>query len=181
MAVLQQEVVLIGLKDLEFKVGTTLTKIRGALELSIDMAGDNQLIKGDDGVIAYAAQKTYAKVSIKQAVMSLTALAALTGNTVTETGTSPNTVDTFSVTSGMVPSGTLTGQVKFVKSITGVAGTLPGDAHIVIPVFTIDPNSLKIGVKIGNENSVDFSGVAIPDTNGVIYQIVFHETATNIT
>ncbi|MGC9001250.1 hypothetical protein [Caldisericum sp.] len=181
MAILQQEVVLIGLKDLEFKVGTTLTKIRGAMELSIDVAGDNQLIRGDDGVIAYAAQKTYAKVSVKQAVMSLTALAALTGNTVTETGTTPNTVDTFSFTAGAVPSGTLTGQVKFVKSITGVSGTLPADAHIVIPIFTIDPSSLKIGVKIGTENSVDFAGVAIPDANGIIYQIVFHETETAIT
>jgi hypothetical protein len=178
---LQQEVVLIGLKDLEFKVGSTLTKIRGALELTIDVAGDNQLVRGDDSVIAYAAQKTYAKITVKQAVVSLKALAALTGDTVTETGTSPNTVDTYAVLAGAVPSGTLTGQVKFVKNITGASGTLPGDAHIIIPVFTIDPNSLKIGVKIGTENSIDFAGVAIPDANGIIYQIVFHETATAIT
>ncbi|NLH60636.1 MAG: hypothetical protein GX452_04455 [Ignavibacteriales bacterium] len=179
--VLQHEVVLIGLKDLEFKVGSTLTKIRGIMELSIDMQGKDQLFEGDDGVISYAAQKTHAKVSVKQAVMSLISKAALMGDTAVESGTTPNVVYTLEVKEGMVPTGILTGQVRYVKGITGITGTLPADAHFVLPVFTVDPSSVKDGVKLGEKNTVEFAGTAIPDSNGVIYKILFHETATPIT
>jgi len=60
--VLQHDVVLIGLKEIKFKVGEVLTPIKGAMELTIDLQGQTQLVEGDDGVIAYAAEKTYAKL-----------------------------------------------------------------------------------------------------------------------
>jgi len=179
--VLQHEVVLVGLKDLEFKVGDTLTKIRGIMELSVDMQGDDQLVKGDDGVIAYAGEKTHAKVSVKQAVMSLTSRAALLGDTATESGATPDVIYTYEAKEGLLPEGVLTGLVKYVKGITGATGTLPADTHFIFPQFTIDPNSVKNGLKIGDKNTVEFSGTAIPDSDGVIYKILFHETYTAIT
>jgi len=179
--VLSHEVVLIGLKDLEFKVGATLTKIKGAVALSIDTVGKDQLVEGDDGIIAYAAQKMHAKVSVTQAIMSLTSKAALQGDTVTESGTTPNVIATFEVKEGMIPTGTLTGQVKYIKGATGFTGTLPADAHLVMPAFTLDPNSMKDGFKLGEKNTIDFAGTVIPDSSGIIYKILFHETATPIT
>lgn len=179
--VLMHEVVLVGLRDLEFKVGATLTKIGKAMELSIDGLGDDQLSKGDDRVVAYGAQKTHAKVSIKTASLSLNAKAALTGDTVVESGTTPNVVATYQFKAGAVPTGTLTGQVAYVQGVTGLTGTLPKDAHFVFTNFTIDPNSFKIGLKIGDKNTVDFSGTVIPDASDVIFQILLHETATTIT
>ena len=179
--VLQHQVVLIGLKDLEFKVGATLTPIKGAMELTIDLQGDDQLVKGDDSVVCYAAQQTHAKVTVKQAILDINASAALLGHTAVESGTTPNVIYTYEAKAGLVPEGTLTGLVKYVKGVTGVTGTLPADAHFVLPKFTVDPNSVKDDLKIGDKNTVEFSGVAIPDSSGVIYKILFHETYTAIT
>ena len=179
--VLAHQVVLVGLYDLEFKVSTTLTPIEGAMELTIDLQGDEQLVKGDDGVIAYAAQQTHAKVTVKQAVLDLAARAALLGHTATESGTTPEVTYTYEAKAGAIPEGALTGQVQYIKGITGVSGTVPKDAHFSIPLFTVDPNSVKDSLKIGEKNTVEFSGTAIPDSSDVIYKIIFHETYTAIT
>lgn len=178
--VLMHSVVLIGLTDLEFKVGATLTKIKGAMELNIDGVGDTQLPKGDDRVLAQSAQKTNAKVTIKSAVLSLAARAALFGDTVAESGVTPNIIVTYEFKAGAIPEGILSGQVKYLKDITGETGTLPNDAHFIIPKFMVDPNSLKDGVKMGDKPTYDLSGTAIPDASDVIYRILLHETATPI-
>ena len=179
--VLAHQVVLVGLRDLEFKVtGGTLTDIKGAMELTIDLQGDEQLVKGDDSVVAYAAQQTHAKVTVKAAVLDLAARAALLGHTATESGATPEVIYTYEAKTGAIPEGTLTGQVQYVKGVTGITGTVPKDAHFVLPKFTVDPNSVKDSLKIGDKNTVEFSGTAIP-SSGVIYSIIFHQTATVIT
>ena len=179
--VLAHQVVLVGLYDLEFKVSSTLTPIEGAMELTIDLQGDDQLVKGDDSVVCYAAQQTHAKVTVKQAILDLKARAALLGHTATESGATPNVVYTYEAKTGAIPEGTLTGLVKYVKGVTGITGTVPADAHFVLAKFTVDPNSVKDGLKIGDKNTVEFSGTAIPNSSGVIYSIIFHETYTAIT
>ena len=179
--VLAHQVVLVGLRDLEFKVSSTLTPIEGAMELTIDLQGDDQLVKGDDSVVCYSAQQTHAKVTVKQAILDIKARAALLGHTATEAGASPNVVYTYEAKEGLIPSGTLTGQVAYVKGVTGISGTVPADAHFVIHRFTVDPNSVKDSLKIGEKNTVEFSGTAIPNSSGVIYTILFHEKATAIT
>lgn len=179
--VLQHDVVLIGLKEIKFKVGAVLTPIKGAMELTIDLQGQTQLVEGDDGVIAYAAEKTYAKITVTEAILSVDARAALLGDTATESGTTPNTILTYEIKSGLVPSGTLTGKVSYVKNITGATATLPKDAHFVIPSFTVDPSTVSESTKINEKGTYKFSGVAIPDSSGVIYKILLHETDTDIT
>lgn len=179
--VLMHDVVLVGLNDLQFKVGATLTDIKGAMELTIDMQGQSQLIEGDDGVIAYASQKTYAKITIAEAILSIPARAALFGDTAAESGVTPNTVYTYEIKAGLMPSGLLTGKVKYVKSITGATGTLPADCHFIIPVFTVDPSTFSESVKINDKATYKFSGIAIPDSSKIIYKIVAHETDTAIT
>ena len=151
------------------------------MELTIDLQGDDQLVKGDDSVVCYSAQQTHAKVTVKQAILDIKARAALLGHTATESGATPEVVYTYEAKTGLVPEGTLTGLVKHVKGVTGVTGTVPADAHFVLSKFTVDPNSVKDGLKIGEKNTVEFSGTAIPDSDGVIYSIIFHETATAIT
>ena len=178
--VLAHQVVLVGLKDLEFKVGATLTPIKGAMELTIDLQGDDQLVKGDDSVVCYSAQQTHAKVTVKQAILDIEARAALLGHTATEAGETPNAIYTYEAKAGLVPEGVLTGLVKYVKRVTGVTETLPADAHFVLPKFTVDPNSVKDSLKIGDKNTVEFSGTAIPNSSGVIYTILFHEKSTAI-
>jgi len=180
--VLAHQVVLVGLRDLEFKAtGGTLTDIAGAMELTIDLQGDDQLVKGDDSVVVYAAQQTHAKVTVKQAILDIKARAALLGHTAAETGTTPEVTYTYEAKSGAIPEGALTGSVSYVKGISGVSGTVPADAHFVIHRFTVDPNSVKDSLKIGEKNTVEFSGTAIPNSSGVIYTILFHEKATAIT
>lgn len=179
--VLNHDVVIIGIKDLKFKVGATVTDIMGAKSLTIDLKGATQKPEGDDSTIAYAAQKRDAEVTVTQAVLSLTAKAALLGDTVVETGVTPNVIATLDVHEGLCPSGILTGQGTLIKNPTGATGTKPADVHFVIPVFTCDPNKVKEDFKIGDAIVVDFGGVAIPDASGHIYSILEHETLTAIT
>jgi hypothetical protein len=112
----------------------------------------------------------------------MNAKAALLGDTVVETGVTPNVIATLDVHEGLCPSGILTGQGTLTKAPTGgLAGTTPKDIHFVIPVFTCDPNKVKDDFKIGDAMTIDFGGIAIPDASGHIYSILEHETAVAIT
>jgi hypothetical protein len=177
---LAKQIVIVGITDAKFKIGANLTDIGGIEELDLDFEGEDQLVKGDDGVIAYISSKTNAKVTVKSAILDLKAIAALTGDTITDTGTSPNQISTLDLKAGVTQIGTLEGQATIVQGLQGVTDTTPGDVHFKIPVFRMTANTLKLSAKIGNALSFDFAGVAIPDSTGKIASIILNETKTTI-
>jgi len=178
---LAKQVAIVGITDAKFKIGANLTDIGGIEEIDIDFDGDEQLVKGDDGVIAYVSNKTHAKVTVKSAILDVKAIAALTGDVVTDTGTTPNQISTLAMKSGVTQIGTLEGQATIIQGLQGATDTTPADVHFKIPVFRMTANSLKLSSKIGNASGFDFAGVAIPDSSGIILSIVLNETKTAIT
>jgi len=177
---LSTQIAMVGITDAKFKVGSTLTDIGGIEELDIDFEGIEQLVQGDDGVIAYIAAKTAAKVTAKSAILDVTAISALTGDTLSTSGTSPNQIATLAIKTGTPPSGTLEGQATIIQGLQGASSTTPADVHFKIAVFRINPATLKLSMKIGTASGFDFSGVAIPDSTGAIVTITLNETKTSI-
>jgi len=175
---LQHQIAIIGIEDAAFTPdGGTATDIKKIEELTVDSEFAEYKIPGDNSIEIRKLMTGEATIKLKAASLDLDAIAALTGGTVEETGTSPNTVATLKLTRKLMPKGILEGQGILVG--LGGADTEPADVHFKIYNFSID--SLPLSMVNESVAEMDLSGKAYPDTTaGATIEITFNETKTAI-
>ena len=169
---------LMGIKDAKFTPsGGTLTDIYAIGDLKISGEFTEKDVRGDNKVIGYFSKLDTASVDISQASIDLDAIGALTGNTPTDTGTTPSQISTLDLIAGPMPYGVLEGQGTLIDQ--NGSGDAVADVHFKIMKFKI--NKLDIDAKSEDVAVVSFSGKAIPDaTSNLIVRLVYNETETAI-
>lgn len=170
---LGQQIVIKGITDLKFTPeGGTAVDLFGAQSLKIDGEFDEQAVKGDDTILDYFSSLESNAVDIAEAVIDLSAFAALTGNSVVD-NTSSLTLD---VLANEMPYGKLEGQATKISTHNGDKA---GDIHFVI--YKIKVNKFDTELKVGDTSVVNISAKAIPETDKKLFSIVVNQTATDIT
>ena len=176
---LQHQIAIIGIEDAKFTPdGGTATDIDKIEELNVDGDFADFVVPGDNSIEIRELMTGKATVKLKATSLDLDALAAFIGETVEETGTSPDTIATLKIGRKLMPKGILEGQGILI-ALKGTE-TEPADVHFKIYNFSIDalplPPMLTEAV-----SEADFSGKAYPDaTAGATIEITFNETKTAI-
>lgn len=147
---------LLGIDSCSFTpAGGSPVPIMGIGDMTLDFQGKDVVVEGDGGVLSYLSKMTHMNATFNEAVLSLTALAALTGNTA---------ANPLVVEDAICPVGMLTGIGQLANSPdAGIGGlTTPATVTFLIAAFRLTPGSLKINATMKNAASVDFAGVCVP-------------------
>lgn len=160
-----------GLRDVQITPsGGSLTNLPVARTLSFTATFSSDTLRGDDSVAAVVSFVDHLEWSIESGGIPLDALAGMVGNAVATTGTSPNEVETLTLSAG--------DNLPYFQIEGRSLGDTTDDAHVVI--FKAKITSLE-----GSFGDQEFfittcSGIAIDDgTNGII-DIIRNETAAAI-
>ena len=124
-------------------------------------------LDADDTTVASVTFLKNVSWELEQGGIDLTAYAALTGRTVTQTGTTPNQVATMKGKGGDA--------YPYFK-LYGRAITDAGDIHMKFMRAKV--NEMEGEFKNGEFFVRKCTGIAIADSNGDIFEIVRNETAT---
>ncbi|NLH62462.1 MAG: hypothetical protein GX452_13770 [Ignavibacteriales bacterium] len=166
---------LMGLSDLSFTPdGGSAVDIFGARKMSIEFDGVAKPAEGDDKTLAYNSAFKGAKVSFEAMAVDLEALSALTGQTIVDSGSTPNQTSTLSIKAAPAPFGVLKGTGVIIQG----AGTLPAEVEFEIEVFTVIAGELKISGGFEEMWLISAGGYAVPNSSDVIVKITFKETAS---
>lgn len=174
---LTHKIELMGIRKASFTPGGgTETQFLGIRKVSIDFDGIIKQAEGDDRILAVFAFQKGAKVSTEYAAVDLDTLKVITGGTLTDSGTTPNQTTTLSIKSGASPVGSFVIYGQITRGLG--TGDIPQQVKIIMPKFTIDSSSIKLGGNFEDIWTLSFGGVAIPNDTGEFMSIEFIETAT---
>ena len=179
MPTLGHSIELMGIADLKFTPnGGSSKDIYGVRKLTIDIDGVAKPAEGDDKMLAYNSAIKGGKVAFESMGISLDALGALTGQTVADTGSTPNQIATLNIKTGASPYGVLEGQGTLIQ---GPVATVPADVHFKIPKFQVIASDIKISMGFEDMAVISGGGYALPDASNISVTLVFNETAVPIT
>lgn len=155
-AVISNNIDLLGIDSCTF-AGVTLM---GIGDMTLEWQGKDVLVEGDGGVLSYLSKTTHMNATLNEATLSLTALAALTGATLT--GGALVFKDTVCPVGALVGTGHLlsapdAGQASGLDTIAA-----PVSVTFTIGAFRLTPTSLKINATMKNAASVDLAGTCTP-------------------
>lgn len=150
----------------------TAVDIPGVRTIEWSEEADSETWEGDNQVIAVANGALSVTGSIAMGKLSLTAVAALRGGTVTTTGTTPNVVSKYDVPiSSDIVYFALKGQTPSYDQ----GGSA---SRVTIHKAAVNSSSQSYSQNEWNEPSFDFT--AIPNTSGKIVTYEQYETSTAI-
>lgn len=149
----------------------------GAMKIQVSPKADTKQLRGDSMLIDVYTKIIEVELDVECSLFNLDALPILMGGTVSDSGTTPNQITKFSLTSANATPGyfKIEGQWTYVN--IGV-----GDAHIVLYKCKItDAPSFEISDASGNFGTLKFKAVALPTIfNGNWHDITINETKTAI-
>lgn len=159
--------------------GGSSQDIEGVAEVKVSADVVTAEAKGDATVKSYYSKTNKAKLEFKHAVLSLDALSAILGESVTDSGETPSQTATLSISSTSHPYFKFEGRTTDVIDQTG-SGEDVADVHVVIYKCKVD--NWNVELKDEDYWQVSFTATAIPDSsnNNKIMDIVEYETTTDI-
>lgn len=164
---------LMGLSDLSFTpTGGSPVDIYGARKMTIEFDGVAKAAEGDDKTLAYNSALKGANISFEAMSIDLGALAALTGHTVVDAGSTPNQTATLEIKTSKAPVGKLIGKGNIIQG----SGSLPKTVEFEIPNFAVVAGDLKINLAFEDLATVSGGGYAVPDSSDIVVKITFKET-----
>lgn len=178
---LTKETKVLGINDAKMSKLTADDEITLTYEASIDVPGITQLevspnfiekeLRGDEKVIDTYTKLDYIEWKFENAKISLDALAILLGGTVTTSGTTPNQVQTYTLTGNDIPA--------YFKLEAKADYTDAGDVHIVL--YKCKANKVSYTLKGEEYATVSASGRAIATVkDDKVKDVVINETAVDI-
>jgi len=175
--------VLLGLDDSKISALTADTSSALTYAASIDVPGIQNIslqsnyqqksLYADEKVRDYYAQFDSVSWVINNAQVSLNVLTILEGGSITSSGTSPNQVNTYTLSNSSIPQYfKLEGKVNYSSSTVG-------DFHMVL--YKCKVGKLQVLYKCQNYAVVSATGLAIATVNnGKIRDDIINQTAVNI-
>jgi len=159
--------------------GSEWLDILGIRDIKVDYDVATAERKGDEKTIAFSSNIMAADVTLDDvAFADLSTLAALLGQSISTSGTTPDQISSLKITAGELPYFKLECKSKSVE-MKGT-GDAVNDVHLVI--YKLKISDISKQVKMGDYWSVSLKCKAIPDpdNNNAIAEIKAYETATNI-
>lgn len=179
---LQHDIFITGIEDAKIYINSTWYDVYGIQSIGFDPDILNSEVKGDLTTLdSYSKLQGTATLTFKSATCNFDLLAKLTGNNITETGTTPNIVATLDgMTNVNFPYFKFECDTKQIKT-RGQVGTLPADMHLILYVCQLQ----KFPFNISGENPEyvvsDWSAKVITDTtNNKLFTYELRETAKTI-
>lgn len=160
-----------GLRDIKIKRGSTIVDLPVARRLTFKPKMSNAVLEGDDIVAAAVSKVEGYDLTLEAGGISLEAYAALTGVSVTTTGSSPNRVKTYTFTS--------TDNLPYVEIIGQSIGVGDDGIKVRFPYCKIKDIQGSLGNKEFLITSCQLDAIADPNT-GKFIEIIQEETATSI-
>jgi hypothetical protein len=157
-------------------LGATSTDVPNARDMSFSEAEDFEELRGDDKSIAYRGKGAHVEWSMEHGGISLAAYKAMAGGTITTSGTTPDTVTTFSKK--------VTDARPYFQAEGQSINDNGGDWHVVLYKCRVTGN-LTGDQADGSFWLTGADGVALPANltgkEDALYDFVFNETAVDIT
>jgi hypothetical protein len=151
----------------------TAIDVPGMQNISLSSNYTTKELYTDELVGDYYSQFDSINWSISNAQVCLDVLAILEGGTITSSGTSPNEVNTYTLSNTSAPS-----YFKIEGQIIYSSGTV-GDFHTVL--YKCKVGSIQVNYQCQNYAIVSASGLAIATVyNGVVRDDIINQTATPI-
>jgi len=129
-------------------------------------------LKGDEKILDYYINLDFIQWEFHSAKISLDVLAILEGGSITPSGTTPNQVNTYSVSTSSAP------KYFKIEGKTNYSAGEVGDFHFIL--YKCKANSVQVEFSTQDYAIVSASGIAIPTANGKIKNYIINETATAI-
>lgn len=162
-----------GLRDLKVAKlpGGAVVDLPNALTLTFKERLTSGELRGDDATQAVVAITDAAEWEIEAGAISLEAWAAITGRTITLTGTTPNQINTYGAAAGDV--------YPYFKIYGKSVGDGADDVHVKIWKAKAT-EGIEGEFKDGEFWMTKCAGIAVDDGTNGIYDVVQNETATTL-
>lgn len=159
-----------GLRDLKVVKlpGTTVVDLPNAMTMTFKERLTSGELRGDDATQAVVAITDAAEWELEAGAISLEAWAAMTGRSITLTGTTPNQVNTYTAEAGDV--------YPYFKIYGKSVGDGADDVHVLIWKAKCT-GGVEGEFKDGEFWVTKCSGIAVDDGTNGIYDVVQNETA----
>ena len=155
----------------------TSVNLQGVSKVKVSPKTETKKLHGDSKLLDVYQRSTEIEVEVEYALLGLEGLQVMMGGTVTQTGTTPSQVATYSLTGldSAPPYFKLEGQWTY-------PGEGLGDAHVVLyKVKATDLPDLELNDANGNFGSVKMKGLALPcASNNAWFDIILNEVKTAI-